>query len=138
GVVGEGRDGRVRGELTDPGGEGRAGEKLPATNPGTNVSSEAVSSSSGTYNIPNLLPGTYKVTVDARGFAQYTRDQVQVRTNQITEVNPKLGVSGVTSEISVESGAELVKTDHQLVNTFDANQVVNLPFSGAAPLGSNA
>ena len=131
-------DGTLRGEITDPSGAIIAGAKVTATNTGTNISSETVSSSSGTYNIPNLLPGTYKVTVDARGFAQYTRDQVQVRTNQITEVNPKLGVSGVTAEISVETGAELVKTDHQLVNTFDATQVVNLPFSGAAPLGSNA
>jgi len=110
-------DGTLRGEVSDPSGAVVAGAKVTATNVATNVSSETTTSASGTYNLPNLLPGTYKVTVDASGFATYNRDQVQVRTNQITEVNTKLSVSGITAEVAVVTGAEVVQLDHQLAET---------------------
>src|SRR5262245_45361630 len=129
-------DGTLRGEVTDPSGAVVAGAKVTATNTATNVSVETTTSTAGTFNFPNLLPGTYTVTVEASGFEKYTRGQVQVRTNQLTEVNSKLAVQGAVAEISVVTGADLIRTDSQLVNTFDANQVVNLPFT--APLGSNA
>jgi hypothetical protein len=129
-------DGTLRGEVTDPSGAVVAGAKVTATNVGTNVSSETTTTGSGTYNFPNLLPGTYTVTIEASGFEKHTREQVQVRTNQITEVNPKLFVQGATAEINVVTGADVVQTDHQLVNTFDANQIVNLPFTSS--VGDNA
>jgi Carboxypeptidase regulatory-like domain/TonB dependent receptor len=131
-------DGTLRGEVTDPSGAVVAGAKVTATNVATNISTDTISSSSGTFNFPNMLPGTYKVTVETSGFSTYTRDGVQVRTNQVTEVNPRLAVGGTTAEVDVVTGAEVIRTDAQLVNTFDANQIVNLPYSGAAPLGSNA
>jgi len=129
-------DGTLRGEVTDPSGAVVAGAKVTATNTATNVSTETSTTSSGTFNFPNMLPGSYKVTVETSGFQAYTRDAVQVRTNQITEVNPRLVLQGTTAEVDVVTGADIVQTDHQLVNTFDANQVVNLPFT--APLGANA
>jgi hypothetical protein len=129
-------DGTLRGEVTDPSGAVVAGAKVTATNVGTNVSTDTITSTSGTFNFPNLLPGMYKVTIETSGFQVYTRDGVQVRTNQITEVNPRLSVAGTTAEVEVVTGAEVIQTDHQLVSTFDANQIVNLPFS--APLGANA
>jgi hypothetical protein len=129
-------DGTLRGEVTDPSGAVVANAKVTATNIATNISVDTTTTASGTFNLPNLLPGTYRVTVETSGFEKYTREQVQVRTNQITEVNPRLAVQGTVAEVSVVTGAEIVRTDHQIVNTFDANQVTNLPFT--APLGSNA
>ena len=64
-----------------------AGATVTATNVGTNVSRETTTSPSGTFSFPNVLPGTYTVTVDSGGFQKYTRELVQVRTNQATEVN---------------------------------------------------
>jgi outer membrane receptor protein involved in Fe transport len=129
-------DGTLRGEVTDPTGAVVAGARVRATNIGTNATVETTTSGSGIYNIPNLLPGIYTVAVEVAGFATYTREQVQVRTNQVTEVNPTLQVAGATTEVSVVVGADVVQTDHQLVNTFDANQVVNLPFP--TTLGANS
>ena len=90
-------DGTLRGEVSDPSGAVVAGAKVTATNTGTNVSMETTTTTSGTFNIPNVLPGIYSVTVETSGFDKYTRDQVQVRTNQITEVNPRLSVQGTTA-----------------------------------------
>src|SRR5262245_46473108 len=106
-------DGTLRGEVTDPTGLVIAGAKVTATNVATNVSAETTTSSYGTYNFPNLLPGMYKVTVEVSGFATYTRDQVQVRTNQVTEVSPRLAIQGTTTEVGVVTGAEVVQLDPQ-------------------------
>src|SRR6185436_1168045 len=76
-------DGTLRGEVTDPSGAVIVGAKVTATNVATNVSAETTTSASGTYNFPNLLPGMYKVTVEISGFEKYTREQIQVRTNQV-------------------------------------------------------
>lgn len=129
-------DGTLRGEVTDPSGAIVGGATVTATNVATNVSRVTTTTESGAFNFPNMLPGTYTVTVEVGGFQKYTREQVQVRTNQITDVNPRLSLAAALAEVSVTTGAEVVQTDHQLVNTFDANQVVNLPFT--APLGANA
>jgi hypothetical protein len=132
----QGIDGTLRGEVTDPSGAVVAGAKVAATNVATNVTVETTTTASGTYNIPNLLPGTYRVTVEFSGFANYTREDVRVRTNQVTEVSARLTIQGSTTEIGVTVGAEVVQLDPQIVNTFDATQIVNLPFT--APLGANA
>jgi hypothetical protein len=129
-------DGTVRGEVTDPSGAVVAGATVTATNVATNVSRMTTTTASGTFNLPNLLPGTYTVTVEVDGFQKYNREQIQVRTNQITDVNPRLSLAAAVAELEVTTGAEIVQTDHQLVNTFDAEQIVNLPFT--APLGANA
>jgi hypothetical protein len=76
------------------------------------------------------------VTVEVSGFQKYTRQQIAVRTNQVTEVSPKLAIQGATAEVGVTTGAEIIQLNPELVNTFDANQIVNLPFT--APLGANA
>ena len=100
-------DGTLRGEVSDPSGAVVAGAKVTATNVGTNISRDTVTTSSGTFTFPNVLPGTYTVTVETSGFAKYTREQVQVRTNQVTEVNPRLAVAGATAEVDVVTGADV-------------------------------
>src|SRR5262245_51441986 len=67
-------DGTLRGEVTDPSGAVVAGAKVTATNVGTNISTETTTGSAGTFNFPNLLPGTYRVSVETSGFQAYTRD----------------------------------------------------------------
>jgi hypothetical protein len=128
-------DGTLRGTVTDPSGAVVSGAKVTATNTGTGISKETTTSSSGTFNIPNLLVGTYTVTVEGAGFKKYAREQVQVRSNQVVEVDAKLAVGSEGTTVEVTAGAEVIQTDSQLVNTFDANQIVSLPFS--APAGAN-
>src|SRR6185436_6563402 len=61
-------DGTLRGEVSDPSGAVVAGAKVTATNTATNISVETTTTTSGTFNIPNLLPGMYRVTVEVGSF----------------------------------------------------------------------
>ena len=70
------------------------GELVPnatvrAINIGTNVTREATTSGEGAYEIAQLVPGNYRVEVEASGFAKYVQESVTVnvlspRTDQET------------------------------------------------------
>ncbi len=128
-------DGTLRGAVEDPSGAVVAGAKVTVTNAATGLSQSTTTTSAGAYNFPNLLVGTYTVTVEKTGFKKYARSNVEVRSNQVMEVNPKLEVGAGETTVEVVAGAEVLRTsDSQLVNTFD--QVTNIP-TPPSPLGAN-
>jgi hypothetical protein len=49
--------GNISGLIADPSGAAIAGAELVATNTATNATARTVASSSGEFNIPNLVPG---------------------------------------------------------------------------------
>ncbi len=131
-------DGTLRGEVSDPSGAVVPDAKVTITNVDTGVSQTTKTTSAGTYTFPNLLVGTYTVTVEKSGFNKYTRTNVRIFSNQVAEVSPRLVVGAETTTVEVVAGAEVVRvTDSQLVNTFDSEQVLSLPLP-PAPAGSNA
>src|SRR2546422_3013409 len=137
-AFGQRLDGTLRGEVTDPSGAVVPDAKVTVTNVGTRVSQTTNTTSAGTYTFPNLLVGTYTVTVEKSGFSKYTRTNVQISSNQVTEVNPRLTVGAGATTVEVVAGSEVLRvTDSQLVNTFDSTQVLSLPLP-PAPNGSNA
>jgi phosphatidate phosphatase APP1 len=50
--------------------------KVQATNVDTNETTTATTDSSGTYSIPFLRPGNYKLTATAPGFKQSVRENL--------------------------------------------------------------
>src|SRR3954469_21981004 len=61
-------DGTLRGEVKDQQGAVVSDAKVTATNVATGVSATAMTTSAGTYSFPNLIVGTYTVTVEKTGF----------------------------------------------------------------------
>ncbi|MCU1329987.1 MAG: TonB-dependent receptor, plug [Bryobacterales bacterium] len=56
------------GTITDTSGAVVPGAKVMALNVGKEGLSETVSSADGAYYVPNLTPGTYRITFEANGF----------------------------------------------------------------------
>lgn len=131
-------DGSLRGEVTDPSGAVVSGAKVTVTNPATGVSLSTTTTTSGTYVFPNLLVGTYTVDVEGSGFKKYSRKNVSVQSNQVTEAHARLEVgSGESTTVEVTAGSEVVQTtSSQLSNTFEARAVNELPITslGGSPL----
>src|SRR5262249_24695076 len=61
--------GSLRGEVQDLSRARVAGAKVVAQAPGSSLTSEASTNERGEFRIEGLLPGTYQLTVAARGFA---------------------------------------------------------------------
>src|SRR6516164_4944286 len=60
--------GSLVGIVVDPSGSVIPDVKLQLTNEGTSATSSAVADNSGVFRFANLLPATYSVAVQAKGF----------------------------------------------------------------------
>lgn len=123
-------DGTLRVTATDRTGADVLDARVTVTNESTNVSVTATASSAGTYVFPNLLVGTYTVTVEKDGFKKSVNKGVQVESNQVAEVAAVLEVGDATATVEVTAGAELVKTESsELGATFSEQAVHDLPLN---------
>src|SRR5262249_42090228 len=92
------------------------------------VAVETTNSSSGTYIFPNLLVGTYSVTVEKDGFKKSVQKGVTIQSNLTAEAKVEMEVGSVSAVVEVEAGAELVKTSSsELGATFGGRVVNELP-----------
>ena len=127
--------GTLRGTVTDTQGGAVAGAKVTITNTATNVATPLETNSAGIYNYPDLIVGSYSVTVETQGFQKYVRGGIQIFANQVTEVNVELQVGAMTTTVEVTSTAPVIETGtSQITNDFTSVQVTQLP--NTDPAGS--
>src|SRR5216684_174534 len=121
-------DGSLRVEVGDTSGASIVDAKVTVTSEATNVSVTSSASSAGTYVFPNLLVGTYTITVEKTGFKKSVQKGVTVESNATAEAKVALEIGDVSSIVEVEAGAELVKTESsELSATFSGRVVDELP-----------
>src|SRR5437016_9815912 len=129
--------GTLRGQVLDPSGAAVPDAQVTATNQETGVSVKITATSAGTYSFPSLIPGLYKVEVEAKGFKSFVKTDVNVVANQdnVADAHVDLGVA--TEVVEVSGGSVAIQTTSaDLNNTYDANSVAGLP-SGAGTLNGS-
>ncbi len=128
--------GTLRGQVLDPSGAAVPDAQVTATNQETGVSVKVATTSAGTYSLPTLLPGLYKITVEAKGFKSFVKKDVSVIANQDNVADAQVELGAATEMIEVTGGAvEVQTTSSSLNNSFDARSV-DLP-SGAGTLNGS-
>lgn len=120
--------GKVRGIVQDPSGAIISGAKVTITNKATNTSSTVQSSGQGEYQFNDLLPGEYKVAVEAAGFKTLNLDDVRVELNQTTDLPTKLQIGATSESVEISAGgSELVDTSTTTLSKgFNQRQAVEL------------
>src|SRR2546427_6098933 len=71
--------GNLKGVVTDTAGAVVAGASVSVKNEATGTATQTTTTSEGTYEVPNLQPGTYAVTVEASNFKRSVSNGVIVR-----------------------------------------------------------
>lgn len=123
-------DGSLRVEVGDTSGASIVDAKVTVTNEATGVSVSTNASSAGTYVFPNLLVGTYTVTVEKTGFKKSIQKSVTVESNQVAESKVALELGEVSAVVEVEAGAELVKTESSTLDaTFSGKVAQDIPIN---------
>lgn len=121
--------GSISGTILDPQGAVVGGASVRATQVDTNRIFTTTSSNGGVVQLLSLPPGTYNVTVEAKGFATYSAQNVAVVVGKDTSMgvmNVKLG--NATETVTVEGTAPIVEsTTDQLSQTFDNKEVASVP-----------
>jgi hypothetical protein len=88
----------------------------------------AVTNESGYFEVPYLIAGTYKVTVELQGFKKYVNDKVDVRIADRIELEVPLEVGGTVEEVTVSGSTPLLETTSaSLGNVVDARRISELP-----------
>jgi hypothetical protein len=120
--------GSVSGVVTDASGALVPAAKVTITDIATGAVRTVETNSKGEYNVTQLLPATYKITVTASGFAPANQN-VTVTVGSKNTVNAKLAVTGGTTVVTVAAddfaGIQLEKPEISAV--IETNQILSLP-----------
>jgi hypothetical protein len=102
-----------------------------ATNNETGISQMTTTSADGGYTIPNLAPGTYKITAQSKGFTTAVAPSTGVRVEQTTRIDFTLSPGETSQQINVIAEAPLVgSTTSDLGHVVEARQMQALPLNG--------
>jgi len=112
----------LSGTVTNQGGAAVPNAKISVKNLATGQSAETQSDSSGLYNVPNLTPGDYEVSVSAEGFptttVKVTIAQAATQTLNLTLAGAlslgDLSFSQAQAQGSAQDQARLGKRSHML------------------------
>jgi Carboxypeptidase regulatory-like domain/TonB dependent receptor-like, beta-barrel len=120
--------GSVFGTVTDSSGAAVPNATVTITNLGANVSETTRTNGSGNYNQTRLVPGTYRVKVEAPSFKSAVIETVVVNVDTSSTVNVTLQAGQVSEQITITADAPLLKTDRaDVATTFEARQISDLP-----------
>jgi Carboxypeptidase regulatory-like domain/TonB-dependent Receptor Plug Domain len=121
----------LSGTVADPSGAVVPNAKISVRNTATNVTRELTTDNAGFYTVPNLLPGTYEITVSASGFATEVRTGIglDVGAEQVLNLALRVGASTERVEVTGEAPAiELVSS--AITETVNSTTVRELPLNG--------
>ena len=121
----------LSGLIGDTSGAAISGATVSSKNLATGEIREVVTNAEGFYSIPNLLPGSYDVTVTANQFSQAVRKGIVLTVGAQQALNISLKPGRVTEVVEVSSTPPDVQTASSAVSsTVDSRTVRELPLNG--------
>jgi Carboxypeptidase regulatory-like domain len=121
-------EGTISGTVTDSTGAVVPNATVIATNLATNVATERVTSSSGAFTIAPLHPGTYSLTVEAKGFRKLKQDNLAVNALVVLGINPVLTIGETSETVEVSSAPPVLNTSNATLGLVVENDTYsNLP-----------
>lgn len=124
--------GAITGTVKDSSGAVVPGAVVKAVNKATNLEITTHSDGNGSFLVPNLPVGTYKVTFTKEGFETETHTEVLVEGSRTSTVDGALQVGAVSTTVEVTVGSQMNQVD--TTNGYVVNQ---LTIEGT-PLGTGS
>ncbi|MGB2636638.1 MAG: TonB-dependent receptor [Candidatus Acidiferrum sp.] len=119
--------GAITGTVVDPSGAAIPDATVKAVNIATNLEVDAHTKSNGSYVIPQLPAGTYKLTILKDGFKTEEHTQVLVNADRTTTVDVSLAVGAVSSIVEVTAVPLMNETDTTNGYVVDAQTIQETP-----------
>jgi hypothetical protein len=118
----------VSGIVSDPSGAAVPAAKVTVIDIARGVHFETHTNPAGVYFVNDLIPSTYKITVDAAGFRTYVLDTFPLNANQQAALNITLEIGKATQTVEVKSQVQLVEPSNATLGGLIENkQVQDLP-----------
>jgi hypothetical protein len=98
----------VGGTVSDPSGAFIPKVTVKATNVNTGIVTTGLTNDTGSYQFPNLQPGSYTLSAEASGFQTLTYNDVQLGQGQQVRLNFQLQVAAGNQSVQVQAEADTV------------------------------
>jgi Carboxypeptidase regulatory-like domain len=122
--------GSILGLVTDQSSASVVGATVRATNADTGVMTSVQTNSTGNYNIPFLPPGTYRIEVEAQGFAK-VGSTANLNVGESVRVNISLQIGSSQQSVTVSAQSPLLETASTTTGQTIGSEVINqLPMAG--------
>src|SRR5947209_20047874 len=120
--------GALKGTVTDTSGSVVPGVTVKVTSNETGQTRTAVTQNNGTYLVPLLPLGEYRLETSAKGFKSEAFEHISIHVTETALLDIHLQVGGVTEIVTVEDIPELVQTNSSALGSVtDQRMVENLP-----------
>ena len=127
----QGSSGRILGTVTDQSGGVVSGATVTVTDTERGVSKTLVTNEPGEYNAPTLIPSTYKVRVEAKGFKTVERQNVVLEVGKEIRVDLTLQPGDQVQTITITESIPLVETTNAVLGgTLNNADINDLPLNG--------
>ncbi len=101
----------MTGAVTDSTGAVIPHAKVTVTNKDAGYVFNSLTTTEGTWYIPNLNPGNYQLRIEANGFKTYVQDGISLRTAEQPRLDVKLDVGNVSESVLVTGAPPLLETE---------------------------
>ncbi|HEU4794473.1 MAG TPA: carboxypeptidase regulatory-like domain-containing protein, partial [Pyrinomonadaceae bacterium] len=130
-VFGQSNYASLSGTVLDPQNRTVPGASVQLTSDSTNASRQATTNDEGIFQITGLLPGQYKLTVQAQGFAALNQSvTLEVGQQMTLDVSLKLSSVSSTVDVMTDTVNVLRTTDASVGEVVEPTSVQNLPLNG--------
>jgi hypothetical protein len=128
--------GSITGRVTDATGAVVPNAQMTATNLDTNISSNAAANGEGVYTIQYLLPGRYRLTVEASGFKKLVRENIELQIGDRVglDLQVETGAVSDTVTITADSTPLLDTTTASSGQVIDRRRIADLPLAEGNPM----
>ena len=114
----------ITGTVTDQAGAVVPSAKVTITAVSTGQAKTATTDAEGRYTVPFLPPGSYRVSVEANGFAKAVRSDVSLEVAQTATMDFSLKVGASSETIEVTSDAPQLATETSALETTIENRLI--------------
>jgi hypothetical protein len=122
---------QLSGRITDESGAVLPGVTVTATQTDTGLTRTVTTDASGTYVLPNLPTGPYKLEAELQGFRTYTQTGIVLQVAATPAINVVLAIGNVAENVSVEAAAPIVDVQSAGISDVIENErIVELPLQG--------
>src|SRR5437867_1189766 len=122
---------QVSGAVKDQTGAVLPGVEVTMTQTETGLKRTTVTDETGSYSLPSLPVGPYRLEASLPGFRLYAQTGIVLQVNSNPAINIVLQVGQVSDEVEVQANAALVETRNTAVGQVMENvRILELPLNG--------
>lgn len=118
------------GEVTDQQKVMVPNAEVRVVNQKTAVERKTKTNDSGFYVVPYLVPGTYRIFVQAAGFETAVSEEITATVGQMLVVKFQLRLGAMTDHVTVSAGSQLINADAAVSTVIDRQFLANIPLNG--------